>query len=134
MSHGSEISGGLSTTRKNKVFLETAPRKKGRIRGIGSLQSQIDCSIGDSLHGSVSSRSEESRELAEMKARLASQNTMLACYKEMFDVLVTQDDRLASIMARHLSQQQPGSSSAQHPPSPSDGTDGTGTGTNSTQF
>uniref|UniRef100_A0A1J3G4P3 Uncharacterized protein n=1 Tax=Noccaea caerulescens TaxID=107243 RepID=A0A1J3G4P3_NOCCA len=88
------------------LVFQSAPRRKGKMIGVGSLQSQIDTGSGY-VCGSASSQLQDSNEVATLKEKLTAQETKVALFEQMFDYLGNSDPKLKELMDR-LRQQQDG--------------------------
>nr|AAB67631.1 En/Spm-like transposon protein [Arabidopsis thaliana] len=97
-------SGGLSVHAKNKIFTEVAPRKKGRIYGVGSLQFEAS-----SAHSGPMLPSDDpvilSQKLAAAEACIQSQAEKINSFDILFDYLTEKDPALAAILRRGSSTQ-----------------------------
>ncbi|CAD5314482.1 unnamed protein product [Arabidopsis thaliana] len=95
---------GLSVHAKNKIFAEVAPRKKGRIYGVGSLQFEAF-----SAHSGSTLPSDDpvilSQKLAAAEAYIQSQAEKINSFDILFDYLADKDPALAAILRRGSSTQ-----------------------------
>ncbi|AAF63105.1 Hypothetical protein [Arabidopsis thaliana] len=90
-------SGGLSVHAKNKIFIEVAPRKKGRIYGVGSLQFEAS-----SAHSGPTLPSDDpvilSQKLVAAEACIQNQAEKINSFDILFDYLAEKDPALAAIL------------------------------------
>ncbi|CAD5318398.1 unnamed protein product [Arabidopsis thaliana] len=97
-------SDGLSAHAKNKIFNEVAPRKKGRIYGVGSLQFEAS-----SAHSGPMLPSDDSvilsQKMAAAEACIQSQAERINSFDILFDYLAEKDPALAAILRRGSSTQ-----------------------------